>query len=423
MSDATATIRKLLPQLKGPDAGRRQAMLELKSFDEPSWAAVPAKVIASVIEALGGQLHAEDRGPLVRQEVTAILSKIGHRAEPAVPLLMELLAEGNPDAVRESAAATLAKIGPGAAAAVEPLVALFTHSRSSVALQAIRAIGDIGSSEASVESALNSLWNSTTASRAVIVETGIALSKLKIRTHNKVKFLANVLSASPEAPLRIGACEGLSYCGKDEVDVVPALLAAALNDRDDRVKEVAQAALKRLELDTAGAIAICVKQLKHAGLSETALKHSGPAAIGGLVNALASADPTTREKAARILGSLGEAGVEAVPALTKALRHSDADFRLAAAKCLWNITKNADLVTNVLVDLLYVKRTGEDAGEDAHRRYLQTVIEAIWRIGPAAQDAVPALLEMSKHRNRLVADSAKNALKEIAPAKVAARGK
>ena len=49
-------------------------------------------------------------------------------------------------------------------------------------------------------------------------------------------------------------------------------------------------------------------------------------------------------------------------------------------------------------------------------RYLQTVIEALWRIGPPAKAAVPALTHKAKDKNRLVSETAVSALKEIAPA-------
>ena len=46
---------------------------------------------------------------------------------------------------------------------------------------------------------------------------------------------------------------------------------------------------------------------------------------------------------------------------------------------------------------------------------LQTVIEALRRIGPPGKAAIPALMAKTKDKNRLVSESAISALKVIAP--------
>jgi hypothetical protein len=127
-----------------------------------------------------------------------------------------------------------------------------------------------------------------------------------------------------------------------------------------------------------------------------------------------------RETAIRILSSLGEGAAEAVPALTTLLRDKDRDVRLAAAKSLWNITKQPEVAVPVLVDLLGVKWAAGQASSESRRGFLQTVIEALRRIGPPAQAAVAALQAKTKYHNRLVSESAFRALHAIAPA-VAAR--
>ena len=49
--------------------------------------------------------------------------------------------------------------------------------------------------------------------------------------------------------------------------------------------------------------------------------------------------------------------------------------------------------------------------------FLQTVIEALRRIGPPAQGAAQALRRMAKDSNRHVSESALSALKNIDPPK------
>ena len=67
--------------------------------------------------------------------------------------------------------------------------------------------------------------------------------------------------------------------------------------------------------------------------------------------------------------------------------------------CGRNISKNADAVVPVLVDLLDDKTTATSVPSEPRRRFLQTVIEALSRIGAAAKAAVPALQRMAKNKN------------------------
>ncbi len=99
------------------------------------------------------------------------------------------------------------------------------------------------------------------------------------------------------------------------------------------------------------------------------------------------------------------------------MHDNDLDVRLAAVKGLWNITKTADVVVPALVDLLQVQKRAADleAGE-TRRRFLQTVMEALRRIGPSATAAVSALTAMTKDNNRHIRESALSALQMIAPA-------
>jgi HEAT repeat protein len=93
----------------------------------------------------------------------------------------------------------------------------------------------------------------------------------------------------------------------------------------------------------------------------------------------------------------------------------DVNVRLAAVKSLWNVTKNADAVVPVLMELLEEGRAAAPEASEPRRRFVQTVIEALWRIGTPASAAVPALLETVKDKNRLISESALSALKKISP--------
>jgi len=400
---------------KGDDAACRQALQSLKQHDPQDWAAAPLPVINGLVKSLQDQLRNGMKRPSSRQEVATILGNIGSRSEPAVPQLIELLQTRTPDSTCEAAATALGKIGKEAKGAVDQLIVLLSNGRTGRIVQVVRALSDIGCADQRVRSALIDLWLSSSQSQTSQVQVAIALCKLKLDAKGLLRFLTTTLVASQDATLRESAAEALGWCNKNEVDVVPALLTAALRDKKDEVRLRAEAALNQLGLSREKAIRLCAKQLSESAYAETALRHGGQAAVPALIDALRTEEPKTREKAARILGCIGEAAVEAAPALTELLHARDLDVRLAAAKGLWIITKNADVIVPVLVDLLDDKWAAAFEAGESHRRYLQGVIESLGRIGLAGKAAVPALTSKTKDKNRLISESALYALKEIAP--------
>ena len=70
------------------------------------------------------------------------------------------------------------------------------------------------------------------------------------------------------------------------------------------------------------------------------------------------------------------------------LKDKDLNVRLAGAKAFWHVTKNADVAIPVLVDLLDEERLAAFEEGEAQRRFVQSVIESLGRIGPPAKAAV-----------------------------------
>ena len=101
--------------------------------------------------------------------------------------------------------------------------------------------------------------------------------------------------------------------------------------------------------------------------------------------------------------------------LEAVLQDKQLEVRLAAAKGLWNISKNADAVVPVLAELLGGKGPPAADTPDLRRNYFQSVVEALCRIGPPAKAAIPALNRKAKDENRLIRESAQRALREIGP--------
>jgi HEAT repeat protein len=141
-----------------------------------------------------------------------------------------------------------------------------------------------------------------------------------------------------------------------------------------------------------------------------------------LIKALADADPVVREKAAKTLGSIGEPAAEAAPALAKALADRSSEVRLSSAKALWNITKQPEEVVPALAELLKGKMFPAPDDAEVRRRFLQSVIEALGRIGAPARAAIPSLLSKAKDDNRLIRESALRSLRQIDPVVVVKAG-
>lgn len=415
---ATKEIQKHISALnEGDPASQRDAIHFLKHLEPQAWASAPVAVFHSVVGALQHQLRNGAKSPLAYREIATLLGNMGQRAKSVVPQLIELLQDGMPDSVREAAATALGNVGEEARAAVDRLIVL-TDNHTTLAVHAIRALGGIGCADHRVRSTLQNLWLSSNQSQNSQVQVAIALCKLRIDAKGLREFLTKNLVASQDEAIRKSATEGLAACDKNDLDVVPALLTAALGDKNELVRQVAQAALDHMKLTNEEAVNLCSLQLANSSLAETALRKSGPLAIPALIQALSKEKPATRVKAAQILGTLGELAAAAIPSLMAALSHKDAEVRLAGAKSLWNINKNADAVVPVLVRLLEEKRPADLEDGEARRRFYQTVIEALWRIGPPAKAAVAVLKDKTKDKNRLVSESARNALRKIEPTAV-----
>src|SRR5262245_42728518 len=263
---------------KGDEPSRREAMRSLKAREEREWASAPAKVLHTLIESLRQQLpkghNGEVKPPQVRQEAVVILGNLGVRAEPVIPQLMELLELGTPDGIREAAATALGKIGKEARAAVDPLIrVLGPECRVPLAARVARALGEIGCADQRVRTALTNLWLLPMDDQNSRMQIAIALCKLRIDARGVVAHVTKVLMANQNMSLRKAAAEALAWCGKNDIDVVPALTAAS-HEEDEEMQRLAKAGLEQMRLSLEKAVQVCAKQLKDSLYAEAALRKS-----------------------------------------------------------------------------------------------------------------------------------------------------
>jgi HEAT repeat protein len=404
---------------RGDKSSRQETLRSLKSHPEQEWTTAPHDIIGPLVEALRFPLTEKgaEEGlnfpSAFRQEVATVLGNIGPRSEPAVPQLAGLLKKGHGEVVREAAAIALGKIGKKAKPAVDDLVSVLqSDCKDSLAGRVARALGGIGCTHDAVCTALEKLWLSSAGSSKS--QAAVALCQLGCDAPGLMTALTGNLVSRRDAAFRKAAAEALGWCSKKQAGVVPAL-AAALTDEDEDIRQLAASGLQRMGVSQAEALQSCCKQLKDAPCAEAALARFGTVAVPVLIQALAAEDPAAREKAARILGGMGEVAAEAAPALCAALRDVDRDVRLAAAKAVWNITKEAEEAVPALAKLLGWMRPQGEGNGDSRRSFLQGVIEALARIGAPAKAAVPMLLKKARDENRHVRESALRALRQIDP--------
>src|SRR2546423_3678715 len=115
----------------------------------------------------------------------------------------------------------------------------------------------------------------------------------------------------------------------------------------------------------------------------TVLATAGKSAVPALIKALQNGrNATLRERAAEVLGLIGEDAGGAVPELIKALKDKTNEVRAAAATALGGIGPGAKAAVPELIKML-------KNADDAQREHAAA---GLGGIGPDAKDAVPELI-------------------------------
>lgn len=321
-ADARPSLPVLLRLAKDDNSGVRSAAIRLLAKLGPVTAADVPVLVAAL----------KDEDPQQRQVALEALEKLGPEAAAAVPALVERLAKAKePPALKVLLIRTIAKLGPRAKVSSPTLMnVLKTDADESVRRAAADTLGGFGSdavpelievvkegNEQSQELAFHALALVGTPAVGPLVEA------LRESSQEKRTPLAKALGAigAPAVPalrkaikdsaflVRMGACEALGCVGPKAVEAVPDLIDAL---RDDYTNVQRQAG--------------------------RALEKIGQPAVPALVDAVRFS-PKMRPRAVMILGQIGPAAKEAVPALTDALKDEDQQVRLEAEKALAKIRK------------------------------------------------------------------------------------
>jgi HEAT repeat protein len=190
-----------------------------------------------------------------------------------------------------------------------------------------------------------------------------------------------------DAPSRAEAAKAMGNIGKRSPAVVPELLRLLREDSDSTVRTEAARALGRIGLEAGSAGKVLAAVL--------AGKEGGDALRCEAARALARADPQ---------------GPGTDAALRAAANDRSGFVGVSAAEALWRASGDADRAALALVARL------------SDRQVRAAAAQVLYRMGPLAKAAVPALLAAAKDKDRLFRESVVMALQKIDPRAAAKAG-
>ncbi len=290
-----------------PAARINRQIADLQSHDlTRRWQAVYAlgqagPAAADAVEPLTAILANLAEHEYVRGATAWALGRIGPRAEPAVPVLIDTLGSAH-ISVRRNAPLALASIGsPEAVVAVPQLLKLFEDPDCEVRVNAAVALWQLARHERSIP-----VLQAMLAGPAVgAYEAAVALGQLDSVSEQQVLGPLVDAFAHDDASVRRAAARSVGTLG---ATALPALQTSLEHTQ----KEVRQAAVE-------------------------SLGWMGPQAIPTLTAALRNDSPAVRRGAAGCLGRLGAGASEAKAALLAALDDPHPEVRQAAARAIGKV--------------------------------------------------------------------------------------
>ncbi|NUQ61942.1 MAG: HEAT repeat domain-containing protein [Pirellulales bacterium] len=449
-------ISELVKQLNDSDPQTQMKAIDLLGKQGP----IAAEAVPGLTKLL------QDASPLVRAHAAQALGRIGAPAKAAVERLASLI--GDPDGhVRRAAVRALHEIRPGAEITLPLFVKKMQDADHSVRIHAMNALAELGGD--AVPFLVKALEDEEAAYWACLVISEIgpkaeeAVPKLVERLKDRrpevrrevILALAAIGKASvPAVPQlvealgrpvdRIPATYALVTIGqvpqraesqieknaqsddellssvstwalarlhpadKDLMRKAVEHLVKGLQNREKRVRRAAAQALVDLDPDPEIARPILAKAMdaadpKTLDAMMDALAGLGEKAIPRLVKALEIEQ--TRARAAAILGRMGPAAKEAVPALTAALCDKNCETRSEVLMALGAIGPDAAAAVPSIDKLL----------KDPQMDVCYAACYALGKIGPAAAAAAPELAACLKAEDEFLRMASAWALGMIDP--------
>ncbi|NQU21814.1 MAG: HEAT repeat domain-containing protein [Candidatus Nealsonbacteria bacterium] len=345
--------------------------------------------------------------------------------EKVVSTLTELLGDDSAS-IRAHAAQALGKIGAPAKSAAEALVKLVADKDNVVQREAVEALGSIKPGPDVVIPLFNKLLREA--------DPNVRLHVMSALADRGAEVVEGLIKALADEEARHWACVVLTEIGPDAADAVPALVKLLETEKDTNHLDLRREAILALAaIGPKAAPAVpeltaaldCVKRI-NSGAAAYALGSIGPEAktAEAKLKELADAEDSPQMLQTVCLWALAKINPDdeefakaAVPRLIEALKAPDQMVRETAAQALIDLDPDPE-ITRPLFDKLMEEASPEavntilDAlaslGENAVPRLIKALEHAdararaaaiIARIGPAAKEAVPALIEALKDEN------------------------
>lgn len=347
-----------------------------------------------------------------REAAAHELGRLGPKAKRAASALATLL-EDEEERVRLRAARALGKIGPGAVAAVPALALCLkqtggkdkSRDETTVAGVAVRALKRIG---APAWPGLLAVFDDKDLRRRAGRVLRSIEPKADEETHAAVEELLEVgREEAAEAALAVLSRHGASG--------VPFLLRFATADDAPELQDLAEDALEAIGKDAVPGLASALEdpdvdlRLSAArNLCRIAREVSQRAVArvcSRLEDALDDEDVSVRLQAVDALAALTEYASRAEPSLIVALGDSDSRVGLAAVMALLDLAEDKQGLAERMVKVLQGRRESEFTRVGA--------CMVLMHLGPAAKEAVPALLKAVEDPSTEVREYAHLALQAI----------
>jgi HEAT repeat protein len=226
-----------------------------------------------------------------------------------------------------------------------------------------------------------------------------------IELNIKVATLAAALQ-DKDPRVRFNAADGLMELRESARAAVPALIRA-LDDADQKVLYRVIGALGHIGPDAKPAVPKLIAMLEDTQANDllrfyaaSCLGQIGPEAeraVPVLLRLLAPKVPkTVRYGVVTALGGIGAPDERVVPTLLKLLDDPDRNIHINAAGALGQIGKSPAKVVPALLEMLKNNSRGQSDKDDDRAQHRRTAVTALQRFGLNAEPAVPLLTEIAK---------------------------
>lgn len=361
---ASGAVPVLLQMMKDREAPRGDALGALTAIDSTA---------LSRLDNLP-ELMREPSG--VGVAAAATFWKVTAQAEPVLSILIGALEDDDWNA-RRLAVQTLADMGPAASKAVPALVDRLRDKRDVLGMHEVTAaLAQMGSAAVSAVPALLEMIRTSPRERGALSAAVVAIAE---RASSEVLPLFQDALRDPVGEVRRCAIVALGAMGPAEAAAAAPALHSLLDDSDRHTRVFAAGALWKLE-KCAGVIPLLIASLEHSG------EH-------------------VAEAATNYLGEIGPEARAAIPHLETTVKNGTSERRIGAARALWKITRESDPLVPIFIEAL------------SHKHWLVrfSAVSALAEIGPAAKEAIPALLALRKDEDPSVRHFVLRTIAQIEP--------